>query len=261
MTVLYDSIGASYLTSRRADPGIVATLADLLALDPAARYLDLACGTGNYTTVLAALGGTWCGTDISDVMLGRARAAAPSVSWHKAAASKLPFPDRTFDGALCTLAIHHFDELLGPFREVRRTLKSGPFVLFTGLAEQMRRYWLCHYFPLMMARSIEQMPTRDAIEDALAKAGFCRPDCVPYFVGWDLVDLFLYAGKHRPHLHLQPEVRANMSSFARLCDREELVGGLEALAADLESGDFASVHGAYSSAEGDYAFFIARTDG
>jgi ubiquinone/menaquinone biosynthesis C-methylase UbiE len=262
LTALYDVIGVSYPASRRADPKIVAALAEMLSLNSTSTYLDVACGTGNYTRALAERGGTWHGVDISDVMLSQAKAASASVSvsWHNASASKLPFRDSTFDGAMCTLAIHHFDELLGPLREVRRVLNSGSFVLFTGLADQMRRYWLCHYFPQMMRRSIENMPARSAIEDSLVTAGFLRIECVPYYVDRELTDLFLYSGKERPHLYLQPDVRANISSFARLRSSDELERGLNALAADLESGDFASVYAAYNSAEGDYAFFIAHTD-
>ena len=167
MASLYDHIGTTYRTSRSADPTIVATLASMLQLDSASMYLDLACGTGNYTRALAAHAGTWHGVDASAVMLAQASASSSLAAWHKADASNLPFPDNSFDGAICTLAIHHFQDLHRPFREVRRTMKSGRFVLFTGLAEQMRNYWLCHYFPEMMRRSIARMPTLNAVQSSL----------------------------------------------------------------------------------------------
>ncbi len=260
MTTLYDHIGTTYLTSRAADPAIVGKLATMLQLNSASTYLDVACGTGSYTRALAESAGTWHGIDTSDVMLAQARMSSSSASWHTADASNLPFADKTFDGAICTLAIHHFDNLLRPFREVRRALKSGQFVLFTGLAEQMGKYWLCHYFPSMMRRSIQNMPTLNAVQTALATAGFQGSECVPFFVNSELRDLFLYSGKDRPRLYLQPDVRANISSFARLCTDDELKQGLKALAADLQSGEFASVRAAYDSSEGDYAFVIARAD-
>ena len=153
MPALYDDIGAAYQISRRADPAIVVAFADLLQLKSGATYWDIACGTGNYTRAMAAHGGTWHGIDASGVMPAQAHAQPGPVRWYEAEASRLPFPDGVFDGALCTLAIHHFGDLVRPFEEVRRTLKAGRFVLFTGLAEQMRNYWLCHYFPDMMRRS------------------------------------------------------------------------------------------------------------
>ena len=63
MSALYDQIGDGYDTTRRADPAIVRRLAAYLALAPGRRYLDVGCGTGNYTAALAALGGVWHGVD------------------------------------------------------------------------------------------------------------------------------------------------------------------------------------------------------
>ena len=65
MSVLYDQIADGYDTTRRADPTIVRRLAAYLALAPGRRYLDVGCGTGNYTAALAALGGVWHGVDSS----------------------------------------------------------------------------------------------------------------------------------------------------------------------------------------------------
>lgn len=45
---------------------------------------------------------------------------------------------RYLDGAVCTLAIHHFGDRDAAFAEVRRVLRGGRFVLFTGPAERMR---------------------------------------------------------------------------------------------------------------------------
>ena len=53
---LYDKIGATYDATRRAEPGIVDMLAELLNLKTGARVLDIGCGTGNYTTALQARG-------------------------------------------------------------------------------------------------------------------------------------------------------------------------------------------------------------
>ena len=81
MSALYDQIGDGYDTTRRADPAIVRRLAAYLALAPGRRYLDVGCGTGNYTAALAALGGVWHGVDPSRQMLAAARAKAPSLAW------------------------------------------------------------------------------------------------------------------------------------------------------------------------------------
>ena len=173
----------------------------------------------------------------------------------------LPFADDAFDGAICTLAIHHFDSLEAPFAEVYRTLRAGSFVIFTGLAEQMRRYWLWHYFPEMMERATANMPSESLIREALAHAGFKTTTVTPFFVSNDLQDLFLYSGKHRPELYLDAAIRANMSSFARLSSPSEFQSGLERLKADLQSGAFAAVKNRYATEMGDYAVISARGDG
>jgi ubiquinone/menaquinone biosynthesis C-methylase UbiE len=261
MTTLYDHIGSSYASSRRADPALVQALAHELGLSSSGTYLDLACGTGNYTVALSSLGGTWNGVDVSAVMLTQARNKTNAVSWLQSEATMLPFRSDVFDGAICTLAIHHFEDLDHPFAEISRVLRSGPFVIFTGLAEQMRHYWLCHYFPAMMARSIEKMPSEYQIRDALARSGFSSVKVAPFYVTNELQDLFLYSGKHRPYLYLDSVVRGNISSFSTMAPAGERERGLAQLAADLRDGTFASVQARYNTEAGDYAFVVARTDG
>lgn len=258
---LYDSIGSTYASSRCADAGIAHTLARELRLSSSGAYLDLACGTGSYTAALSGLAGKWSAIDVSRVMLDQARHKSNDIAWVQAGADAIPFPDASFDGAICTLAIHHFPALEPPFAEVHRTLRSGAFVIFTGLAEQMRQYWLCDYFPQMMARAIEKMPTESQIRTALEMSGFKSVTVTPFFVTDELQDLFLYSGKHRPSLYLNPDIRANISSFAHLASNDELQEGVARLAADLQSGNFASVKARYTTELGDYAFVSARPRG
>ncbi|MCG3189356.1 MAG: Ubiquinone/menaquinone biosynthesis C-methyltransferase UbiE [Burkholderiaceae bacterium] len=260
MQALYDSLGTTYAASRRADPALVRSLAEFLRLSPSSSYLDVACGTGNYTVALSSLGGKWSAVDVSEVMLAQARAKSDVVAWVRSDAGCLPFPTSTFDGAICTLAIHHFGNLESPFAEARRALRSGSFVIFTGLAEQMRHYWLCHYFPQMMTRSIENMPSEAQIRSALSRAGFSSVAVRPFSVTRDIQDLFLYSGKHRPELYLNAAVRANISSFALFAPHAELEAGLAQLATDLQNGTFASIKARYGSDAGDYAYVVA-TDG
>jgi ubiquinone/menaquinone biosynthesis C-methylase UbiE len=255
---LYDHIGSTYAGSRRADPVIAACLARELRLTADGAYLDVACGTGNYTQALSRQGGAWTGVDVSAVMLAQARQKSGHMVWVQASADALPFPDACFDGALCTLGIHHFSGLDRPFAQVRRTLRTGAFVIFTGLAEQMRAYWLCHYFPQMMARSIAKMPTQAQIRQALSRAGFASVNFTPFMVTNSLQDLFLYSGKHRPQLYLDDAIRSNISSFAQLTSTTELADGLDRLRHDLQTGAFSSVQARYEDSLGDYAVVTAE---
>lgn len=73
---LYDHIGNHYDITRRADPALLARLRAHLQPRPQGRYLDLACGTGNYTRALADSGVSVCGLDASPTMLAALRAKA-----------------------------------------------------------------------------------------------------------------------------------------------------------------------------------------
>ena len=114
---LYDKIGATYDATRRAEPAILDLLAALLDLTNGADVLDIGCGTGNYTTALGERGYEMLGLDHSGLMLRTARAKAPGLPLIGADAANLPFANRSFDGAICTLAIHHFDDLEASFAE------------------------------------------------------------------------------------------------------------------------------------------------
>ena len=49
MEPIYNRIGAGYDATRRADPYIAGKLDSYLSTKDGLSYLDVACGTGNYT--------------------------------------------------------------------------------------------------------------------------------------------------------------------------------------------------------------------
>ena len=100
-------------------------------------------------------------------MIAEARGKSSQVQWCLAGAQALPFFGWNFYGAVCTLAVHHFDDLLPVFREVHRVLDKGKFVVLTAMPEQTQSYWLNEYFPEAMRMSIEQMPALDLVTGAL----------------------------------------------------------------------------------------------
>lgn len=259
MTALYDRIGRGYDRTRRADPGVLRRLIELLAPEAGRSYVDAACGTGNYTLALAAAGVSITGFDASRDMIAAAEAKPRPRQlrqWLVADAAATPFEDGAFAGAVCTLAIHHFPDLPAALGELGRIVDAarGRLVIFTSLPEQMRHYWLGRYFPEMMRRSADQMLDAETIETGLAGAGFSRVDFEPYSVAPDLEDSFLYSGKHRPERYLDPEFRAGISSFANLCAADELANGLARLSDDIASGAIAEAE----YAGGDYLFARAR---
>ena len=254
---LYDNIGVNYDATRRADPYLKGRLAHHLAPAPGGRYLDIACGTCNYTGLLAADGGTWFGLDVSAGMLRTARRKLGSIHLVRGDAASLPFGDGVFDGALCTMALHHLPDLLAAFREAFRVLRHGKLVIFTSTCDQMAGYWLNEYFPIAMERSANQMPSMDSITTALNEAGFGLCHMEHYYVLPDLQDLFLYAGKHRPEIYLDETIRRGISTFSTLADPQELAEGCARLQRDIELGLIGLVADRYQNHAGDYLFIVA----
>lgn len=262
MDVLYDRIGSGYDITRKPDPYLLGRLLDLLGPAAGRRYVDVACGTGNYSLSLAAAGVRITGFDVSMEMIASARSkTAPSAheGWLVADVSDTPFETGAFAGATCTLAIHHFPDLPAAFREVGRIVAAddGRFVIFTSTPEQMERYWLNHYFPDMLRRSAQQMPDLDGMRSALSAAGFSRVATEVYSVSPRLEDLFLYSGKHRPSLYLDPRFLAGISSFANLAEPEEVERGLAQLARDVEAGAIDDIIRSAEYEDGDYLFVCA----
>jgi ubiquinone/menaquinone biosynthesis C-methylase UbiE len=256
---LYDRIGATYDATRAADPDLSRHLIQLLAVKQKSRVLDLGCGTGNYTLALAKAGCRVTGLDRSPLMIGQARRKTRDLTLVCGDAAALPFSDRRFDGAICTLAIHHFVDLEAPFAEARRVIDGGRLVIFTALPEQMRHYWLAEYFPRMIEASAAQMPEWPLIELALRRAGFRTWRQVPYWMAERPKDLFLYCGKHQPALYLDPRIRANISSFAAIAEPEEVADGLLRLRQDIETGAIGQIRERYRDEAGDYLFVVAQS--
>ncbi len=258
---LYDTIGRTYDTTRKADPDITRCLARHLNFAPGARYLDVGSGTGNYTVALQQLGAQMHGLELTSTMLAKARAKSDRVRWIQGNAEALPLRDRCLDGATCTVAIHHMKNFGRAFEEVFRVLDAGRFVIFTGDHAQIDGYWLKEYFPNAIAAAIEQMPSAESVAHHLRHAGFTAVETEPWEVPRDIQDWFLYAGKYRPEIYLDPMVRAGISFFAQgIATPEETAAGCAKLESDIKSGRFEEVAEKYRHNLGDYLFVIATKE-
>ena len=93
-----------------------------LAVPPGARVLDLACGTGDFSQDLAAVGHRSVGADFSAGMLAAAHAGTPLL---RADAAALPITDSAFDAIVCGFALRNFVDLATVFVECARVLRPG----------------------------------------------------------------------------------------------------------------------------------------
>ncbi len=110
-------------------------LAKRLAALNAERVLETAAGTGIVTRALLRslpAGASIVATDLNQPMLDHAAGQVPSgrVSWQKADAQALPFPDRAFDAMVCQFGVMFFPDKQQAYREARRVLKPGGHFIF-----------------------------------------------------------------------------------------------------------------------------------
>ncbi len=256
---LYDTIGKGYNTTRAADPYLTERFYELLRPGPDGLYLDAGCGTGNYLGALGKRGLKYYGIDPSETMLEEARAKNPGVKFVCCKAEDNPFEDDRFDGATAILTLHHWANMQEGLKQVCRVLKPGArLVSFSFTPEQVRGYWLAHYFPKMIERAADTVPSLSDMDGVLLDAGFSSVVFEPYFVLPDLEDHFMYSCKHMPERCLIPEMRKNTSGFTALANQEEVANGLLELEEDIRSGKVESVMKHYENDLGDYLFIIAE---
>lgn len=259
---IYDSSGDQYDFTRSADPYLVTKIFDLLQPHSSGMHLDIGCGTGNYTMALAAKGLNFTGVDPSKKMLDLARTKAAHIPWLLDSAENIPADNDSFDNIIATLTLHHWSDLNAGFTELHRVLKNhGKIVIYTSCPSQMQHYWLNHYFPNMMAHSIERMPSLDQVRAALSQVQFIVVHSEPYHVTRELQDLFLYAGKEQPELYFNAQYRKGISSFNALANQTEIENGLRTLKHDLETQQFEATRKQYDATLGDYTFLVAQKYG
>jgi len=107
-------------------------LAALSGVRPGDKVLDVGCGTGYFTRVMAeavASGGTVVGVDPSREVIARARRVTrmANCTFSEGTAEALDAAGGSYDAVVSSLMIHHLPETLRPqaIREMFRVLRDG----------------------------------------------------------------------------------------------------------------------------------------
>lgn len=109
-------------------PAIRAELPDLTGLD----VLSIGCGSGVDAEWLSQNGAhSVVGIDISDGMIGVAKASYPNIDFHVMDMEALEFPDGHFDLLYSSLAMHYLDDWAEALKEAYRVLKPGGVYIFS----------------------------------------------------------------------------------------------------------------------------------
>jgi ubiquinone/menaquinone biosynthesis C-methylase UbiE len=114
-----------------ASARLVDAFVRLSALPRGARVIDLGCGSGAFTHLLARAGYDCVGLDISAKLLELGRRKYPDLSFLAGDIERLPFAEGSFDGVMLSGVVHHFPDPARCAAEVARILRpQGRFVAF-----------------------------------------------------------------------------------------------------------------------------------
>ena len=167
--------------------------ADLAALEPGARALDVATGTGDLAIELARRvgpAGEVVGSDFSEGMLEHARGKSTAVRWEQANALALPYADGGFDAATVGFGARNFSDLERGLAEMTRVVRPGGRVVVLEITTPVRpplstffSLWFDRVVPLIgraggeeqaysyLPSSVKRFPGPEALGAAMYRAG------------------------------------------------------------------------------------------
>jgi demethylmenaquinone methyltransferase/2-methoxy-6-polyprenyl-1,4-benzoquinol methylase len=170
--------------------------ADLAALGPGARALDVACGTGDLAIELAGRvgeGGEVVGCDFSERMLELARRKAPALRFEQANALELPYAADEFDAATVGFGARNFADVERGLAEMARVVRPGGRVVVLEITTPQRpplswfyRVWFDRIVPVLgrltgqaeaysyLPRSVRRFPGPEGLAATMAQAGLVR---------------------------------------------------------------------------------------
>lgn len=197
----YGTIGSGYTNYRQPDKEIAQYI--LTALGRAKTIINVGAGAGSYEPTDRSV------TPVepsSSMRAQRPSYLAPAVD---AAAEKLPFDDRSFDGALATFTVHQWANLSAGLAEMRR-VSRGPVVVLSCDPQSLQCGWLPMYAAEMIAVEASRYPPIDRIAAGLG--GKVEVTSIP--IPLHCTDGFSEAYYGRPEALLDPGARKANSAWS-----------------------------------------------
>jgi demethylmenaquinone methyltransferase/2-methoxy-6-polyprenyl-1,4-benzoquinol methylase len=167
--------------------------ADLAAVGPGDRVLDVATGTGDLAVELSRRvqpGGEVIGSDFSEEMLVHARRKAPGLRFEWGNALELKYPDGHFAAATVGFGARNFSDLDRGLSEMARVVRPGGRVVVLEITTPHRpplstfyRVWFDRIVPLIgrltgesvaysyLPSSVKRFPAPEGLAEAMSRAG------------------------------------------------------------------------------------------
>lgn len=259
MSNTYHSLVSNNCTINKANSDVINTLLKYLNPSKNELYLDIGCGTGNYTNALHEKGFQFIGIDPSIEMLRNAWSQNKNIALKIGSAEKTNLSQESMDGIIATLTIHRWDCLERAFSELHYVLKpNGKIVILTATPQQIKGFWLYHYFPKTLEAVMAQMPELKNIEQRMTEVGLKIRATESYSATPDVEDHFLYGGKYNPEFYLNNWINQDLISHNALANKKEVALGLVALKEDIKNGALNKIIESYENNFGDYIFIIGE---
>ncbi|NQT18260.1 MAG: class I SAM-dependent methyltransferase [Planctomycetes bacterium] len=175
-----DALHRTYHEARRLSPETatlwMAVARGYVGERNAPAILDLGCGTGRFTPLLAdAFGARVIGVEPADKMrsVAQEKSRHPNVQYLKGTAERIPAQDRSFDVGWVSMVVHHVSDLDACARELHRVVRPGGLVLirnsFSGRLQTVRAY---EFFPDALAIDNARLPKVETVRSAFEAIGF-----------------------------------------------------------------------------------------
>lgn len=194
---MFDRIAPVYDTMNRVMTGGLdlrwRRLTAAAAVQPGARVLDAACGTGDLALAdLHAGASSVTGLDFSRRMLERARRKSDVVEWVEGDLLALPFADGAFDAATIGFGVRNVADLERALAELRRVLRRGGRLAILEITRPrgpLRPFfslWFDRFVPLLgrllpggaaygyLPASVARFPDAETLAGLVRGAGFAE---------------------------------------------------------------------------------------